>query len=97
MHPPSLAPPLPIEPPALPPVQRSRQLSFWLGVILIALSFGIYPAYPMVAFVPISLWNKAGAAVGLSAVSWGMFGAGCMLVGKKRLAHLRRRFLSRWV
>jgi hypothetical protein len=28
-----------------------------------ALSFGIYPAYPMVAFLPISLWDKAGAAV----------------------------------
>ena len=62
-----------------------------------ALSFGIYPAYPMVAFLPISLWDKAGAAVGLSAVSWGMFGVGCMLVGKKGLAYLKRRFFSRWV
>ena len=94
---PSPPPLLTIEPRALQPAPRSRQLSFWLGVTLIALSFGIYPAYPMMAFVPISLWNKAGAAVGLSAVSWGMFGAGCMLLGKERLARLKRRLFSRSV
>ena len=86
-----------IESCALHPARRPRPLSFWLGVILMVLSFGIYPAYPMVAFLPISLWDKAGAAVGLAAVSWGMFGVGCMLVGNKGLAYLKRRFRSRWV
>jgi hypothetical protein len=31
-------------------------LSFWLGVILMALSFGIYPEYLVVPFLPISAW-----------------------------------------
>ena len=58
-------------------------LSFWLGVILMALSFGIYPAYPVVPFLPISAWRKGEVAMGLSAVSWGMFFVGSVLVGKK--------------
>lgn len=75
--------------------RRPRRLSFWLGVILVALSFGIYPAYPIVAFLPISWWSKGGVAVGLLAVSWGMFCVGSVLVGKKGLAYLKRRMSSR--
>ena len=48
-----------------------------------ALSFGIYPAYPMVPFLAISAWRKGEVAMGLSAVSWGMFLVGSVLVGKK--------------
>ncbi len=40
-----------------PPEPQSRA-SFWVGGILILLSFGIYPAYPLVPFLPISLWQK---------------------------------------
>jgi hypothetical protein len=67
------------------------------GVILMALSFGIYPAYPMVAFLPISRWDKAGVAVGLAGISWSMFLVGSVVVGKKGVDHLRQRFFSRWV
>jgi hypothetical protein len=67
-------------------------LSFWLGVILMALSFGIYPAYPVVPFLPISAWRKGEVAMGLAAVSWGMFFLGSALVGKKGVAYLKRRF-----
>jgi hypothetical protein len=67
------------------------------GVILMALSFGIYPAYPMVAFLPISRWDKAGVAVGLTAISWSMFLVGSVVVGKKGVDHFRQRFFSRWV
>ena len=45
-------------------------LSFWLGVMLMALSFGIYPEYLVVPFLPISAWRKGEVAMGLSAVSW---------------------------
>ncbi len=46
-------------------VRRPPQgLSFWLGVILMALSFGIYPAYPVVPFLPISAWSMGEVAVG---------------------------------
>jgi hypothetical protein len=75
--------------------RRSWRLLF--GVILMALSFGIYPAYPMVAFLPISRWDKAGVAVGLAAISWSMFLVGSVVVGKKGVDHLRQRFFSRWV
>jgi len=64
--------------------------SFWLGAILILLSFGIYPAYPLVPFLPISLWQKGGVGVALAALSWAMFLAGSALVGKKGLAYLKR-------
>ncbi len=57
-------------------------LSFWLGVMLMALSFGIYPEYLVVSFLPI-------------AVSWGMFFVGSVLVGKKGVAYLKRRFFER--
>ena len=40
---------------------------FWLGVILMALSFGIYPASPAVRFLSISAWRKREVAMGLSA------------------------------
>ena len=69
-------------------------LSFWLGVILMALSFGIYLAYPVVLFLPISAWRKGEVAVGLAAVSWGMFLVGSVLVGKKGVAYLKRRFFE---
>lgn len=70
-------------------------LSFWLGVILMALSFGIYLAYPVVPFLPISAWRKGEVAVGLATVSWGMFFVGSVLVGKKGVAYLKRRFFER--
>ena len=66
--------------------------SFWLGVILLLLSFGIYPAYPLVPFLPISLWQKGGVGIALAAVSWTMFLAGSALVGKKGLAYLKGWF-----
>ncbi len=59
------------------------------------LSFGIYPSYPVVFFLPISAWRKGGVAIGLSAMSWGMFFVGSMLVGKKGVAYLKRRFFKR--
>jgi hypothetical protein len=77
---------------ALP--EPSSRVSLWTGGILILLSFGIYPAYPLVPFLPISLWQKGGVGIGLAALSWGLFFAGSVLVGKKGLAHLRRHL--RW-
>ncbi len=73
----------------------SQGVSFWLGVILMVLSFGIYPAYPVVPFLPISAWRKGEVVVGLSAVSWRMFFVGSVLVGKKGAAYLKRRLFER--
>jgi len=71
------------------------EFAFWLGVTLMALSFGIYPSYPIVVFLPISAWRQGGVAIALSAVSWGMFLLGSVLVGKKGVAYLKRRLFGR--
>jgi hypothetical protein len=54
-------------------------------------SFGIYLAYPVLPFLPLSMWQKGGVAIGLAAVSWGVFLAGSALVGRKGVARLERR------
>ena len=69
-------------------------VAFWLGASLILLSFGIYPAYPLVHLLPITLWQKGGVGLALAAMSWGIFLAGSALVGKKGVAYLRRRLFS---
>jgi hypothetical protein len=71
------------------PEPQSRA-SLWAGGLLILLSFGIYPAYPLVHFLPISLWQKGGVGIGLAALSWSLFFAGFALVGKRGMAHLKR-------
>jgi hypothetical protein len=73
---------------------RPRRSGFWLGVVLMALSFGIYLAYPWVAFLPMSWVDKVGVAAGLAAISWGMFLVGSAFAGKKGLAYLKQRFSS---
>ena len=72
-----------------------RRSSFGLGVILMAFSFGIYLAYPMVPFLPISAWNRSGVFVGLSIVSWGIFCLGFVLAGRRGVVYLRRRLFFR--
>jgi hypothetical protein len=79
--------------PALP--EPPRRVSLWTGGLLILLSFGIYPAYPLVPFLPISLWQKGGVGIGLAVLSWSLFLAGSALVGKRGMAYLRRHFWSR--
>ena len=73
---------------------RPRRSGFWLGVVLMALSFGIYPVYPFVAFLSMSWLDKLGVAAGLAAISWSMFLVGSVLAGKEGLVHLKHRFSS---
>jgi hypothetical protein len=76
-----------VTPPRIP-----NRASFWVGATLVVVSFGIYPAYPLVPFLPMSTWQKGGVGIALAAVSWGMFLAGSALVGKKGVAYLKQRF-----
>lgn len=82
-----------VEPLVALPGPPSRA-SLWAGGLLILLSFGIYPAYPLVHFLPISLWQKGSVGIGLSVLSWTLFFAGSALIGRKGMAHLRH--LLRW-
>ena len=68
---------------------------FWVGVALMALSFGIYLAYPTIPFLPISGRAKVAAAVGGGIVSWGIFFIGSFLAGREGYAYLTRR-ASAW-
>lgn len=77
---------------ALP--EAPGRASLWAGGLLILLSFGIYPAYPLVPFLPISLWQKGGVGIGLAALSWSLFFAGSALVGKRGMVYLKRHL--RW-
>ena len=65
-----------------------------MGGILILLSFGIYPTYPLVPFLPISLWQKGAVGIALATMSWAMFLAGSALAGKNGAAYLTRRLFS---
>jgi hypothetical protein len=58
------------------------------------LSFGIYPAYALIVFSPMSWWDGVAIAVGLAAISWSLFLVGSAFAGKKSLAQLRQRFSS---
>ena len=75
------------------PQGTPSRTSFWVGATLMVVSFAIYPAYPLLPFLPMSTWQKGGVGIALAAVSWGMFLAGCALAGKKGVAYLKRRFL----
>jgi hypothetical protein len=75
----------------IPGEKHAGPRSSWVGLILMAASFGIYFAYPVVPFLPLSMWQKGGVVIGLAAVSWGVFLAGSALVGRKGVAPLEHR------
>jgi hypothetical protein len=75
--------------------RSQRSLGFWIGVFLIAVSFGIYPAYPTIALLPISANAKiAGGLLG-SVASWTLFCAGSVLAGKEG-REILHGLLARW-
>lgn len=71
---------------------REQGFSFWLGVGLMALSFGIYLAYPLIPFLPISTTAKVAVAVIGSVVSWSIFFTGSLLAGSAGRVTLKRLF-----
>jgi hypothetical protein len=55
---------------------------FIAGIALIAISFAVYPAYPIIIlFLPSSVRVKFGVIVALWFLSWGAFSAGILLAG----------------
>lgn len=76
---------------------RRRGLSFWIGLALIAASFGIYPAYPVIALLPIPADERVAGAVVGSVVSWSIFALGTTLAGREGIAYLKRLISGRGV
>jgi hypothetical protein len=88
---------------AAPAPQRS--IRFIAGTSLMAASFLVYPAYPVILlWLPLSASVKAGVSVAIWVVSWGTFSLGAYLAGPegyawfkgvwKRLTGRRSRILQ---
>jgi hypothetical protein len=71
-----------------------RRFSFWIGVALIAASFGIYPAYPVIALLPVPANVRVLGVIFGSLFSWTMFALGSALAGREGITYLKR-LLSR--
>lgn len=62
-----------------------RSVPLWKiisGIILIGISFLIYPLYAVIPFLPLSLTLKIVVSTIGSLVSWALFSAGVFLAGK---------------
>ena len=59
------------------------------GLALMALAFLIYPLYPFIAALPLSVAGKAAVGMGAYALSWGFFFAGVHLGGLKSWRSLK--------
>ena len=66
---------------------------FVAGIALMAASFLVYPAYPMILFLSVSGSMKIAAAVFASLLSWGVFYGGFCLAGREGYEWLK----ARWV
>lgn len=75
--------------PALPPGERG---AFWLGVVLMTASFAIYPAYLVIALLPLPMSVRVAMAVVASIISWAIFFAGSFISGRRGVEYVRRLF-----
>lgn len=69
----------------------ARRVWFITGIALMAVSFLVYPAYPMILFLPLSESAKIGVAVLASLLSWGVFCGGFYLAGREGYEWLKSR------
>ena len=59
-----------------------RSFRFIAGIVLMAASFLVYPAYPVILlWLPLSPSVKAGVSVAVWILSWGTFSLGAYLAG----------------
>ena len=70
---------------------RGRR-GFVTGVLLMAGSFLVYPAYPVLVFWPVSDRTRIAVTLAAAAASWAVFGAGLYLAGRRGWVWLRRRW-----
>jgi len=66
------------------PAQGQKSLRFIAGTALIAGSFLVYLAYPVILlYLPFSGSVKVGATVAVWVLSWAVFSAGILLTGRR--------------
>ena len=73
---------------------RGRR-GFLTGVLLMAGSFLVYPAYPVLLFWPASDRARVEVTLVAAALSWGVFSVGLYLAGRRGWVWLRRRWKGR--
>ena len=66
-----------------PPVPAGKRARFLGGVVLIAVSFLIYPAFIVILLLPLSAQLKIAVIAAASIVSWAAFSAGIYLAGRR--------------
>jgi hypothetical protein len=70
---------------------RGRR-GFLAGVVLMAGSFLVYPAYPVLVLWPASEGARVEITVVAAALSWAVFSIGLYLAGRRGWVWLRRRW-----
>ena len=68
---------------------------FWIGVALIVMSFALYPAYGLIAFLPITAEGKIGYGIAGWILSWSLFALGSALAGKEGVRYVRETVFRR--
>jgi hypothetical protein len=74
---------------------RKRGLQFWTGVSFMATSFALYPAYALIAFLPISPTSKIACGLAGWMFSWSLFALGSALAGKEGVRYLKDALFHR--
>ncbi len=69
---------------------QSESASFWLGVVMIAASFAIYPLYVVIAFLPVPLDARVAGAIIGSILSWAVFFTGALISGRRGVTYVKR-------
>lgn len=77
-----------------PPYPKGRL--FWIGIGLMAGSFGIFPFYFVIPFLPVSFKAKASLAIAAWVLNWGMFFVGTLFAGKEGYPFLKQLVRSRF-
>jgi len=72
------------------PGPRPHPALFWVGLLLMMVSFGLYPAYAFIAVLPISRPSKVAAAFSAWLISWGSFSVGTAMAGAEGIEYLHR-------
>ena len=73
---------------------RGRR-GFMTGVLLMAGSFLVYPAYPLLVLWPVTDRTRVELTLVAAALSWAVFSAGLYLAGRRGWVWLRRRWKGR--
>lgn len=95
-HPSQRESPAPTPPaPRERPIPKAHPAIFWLGIVLMALSFSVYPSYGLIAVLPLTPTGRMEVGVAAWATSWCCFALGSALAGAEGVEFLHRLFRRR--